>query len=238
MFTLLFLNITYHFHFSIFRFYEGEGQENSTDSDRSSSKDSRTSIHPILRDRQKFQEDKGIVRETEGSTSSKEQNCTFINASNPDFENKKNHAINKFSNFKDSVEISKQKRGDRFYVKKVEKGILPPKTFPCQEKIATVAKENPLVAKEILLVAKAPSETATMTTAPMIPSQGAVNRLHERLQLQDLHDKLSHYIRHVQDLKYKATAVDSSAFLDSIKILEDGLSTLKNSYENELDKAR
>ena len=69
-------------------------------------------------------------------------------------------------------------------------------------------------------------------------SAGAVNRLHDKLSLADLHDRLNHYIRHVQDLKYKVNAVDSSAFLDSIKILEDGLHTLKHSYETELGKAR
>lgn len=71
-----------------------------------------------------------------------------------------------------------------------------------------------------------------------MPLNGSVNRLQERLDLRGLHDQLVSYIQHVQDLKYKANSVDSSAFIESIKVMEDGVTALRNAYERELNKAR
>ena len=78
-----------------------------------------------------------------------------------------------------------------------------------------------------------PDTMATIATAP-----NAVARLQERNDLAQLNDRLSHYITEVKHLREQAHRVDSTAFLESIKILEDGLYNLKNMYEHELDKAR
>ena len=82
------------------------------------------------------------------------------------------------------------------------------------------------------------SEVTMSGGSLMMPSNGSVNRLQERLDLKELHDQLVHYIQHVQDLKYKANSVDSSAFIDSIKVMEDSVISLRSSYEKELNKAR
>ena len=46
------------------------------------------------------------------------------------------------------------------------------------------------------------------------------------------------YITHVRQIRENAHKVDSSAFLESTKILEDELMNLKDIYEKELNNTR
>ncbi|XP_050410944.1 uncharacterized protein LOC126825380 isoform X2 [Patella vulgata] len=65
-----------------------------------------------------------------------------------------------------------------------------------------------------------------------------VSRGYEREELKRINERFSTYIQHVRQLSDISNKVDSSAFLKSIKILEEEINSLKNLYENELDKLR
>ena len=83
-----------------------------------------------------------------------------------------------------------------------------------------------------------PGDTPLVTMAAVATAPNAVARLQERNDIAQLNDRLAHYITEVKHLREAGNRVDSSAFLDSIQILEEGLRNLKNLYEEELDKSR
>ena len=65
-----------------------------------------------------------------------------------------------------------------------------------------------------------------------------VSRIYEKEELRHLNDRLSSYITRVRQMKENANQIDSSAYLESMRILEDEIVMLKNLYENELGNVR
>jgi hypothetical protein len=63
-------------------------------------------------------------------------------------------------------------------------------------------------------------------------------RAHEKEELQRLNDKLSQYIIKVRQLGQQSRQIDSAAFLQSTKILEEEVTSLKSLYEKELNGVR
>ncbi|CAC5362942.1 unnamed protein product [Mytilus coruscus] len=63
-------------------------------------------------------------------------------------------------------------------------------------------------------------------------------KLEDKAELQRLNDRLSDYIAKVRQLWEQRGQIDSSAFLKSIKILEDEVAKLKDLYEYELANLR
>ena len=69
----------------------------------------------------------------------------------------------------------------------------------------------------------------------------SVGRMHEKEELQSLNDRLSHYIRHVQELRSagdQGFSQTSVTFFQSIEALEKELVDLKELYEGQLQIAR
>lgn len=66
----------------------------------------------------------------------------------------------------------------------------------------------------------------------------SLSRAHEKEELQRLNDKLSHYIIKVRQLGQQSRQIDSAAFLQSTKILEEEVTSLKSLYEKELNSLR
>ena len=83
-----------------------------------------------------------------------------------------------------------------------------------------------------------PTCTYSSGDATRYTMTSGTGRVEEKQQLQGLNDRLGGYIRHVRDLRQQANQVDSSGFMQSIQILEDELTSLKNVYEKELDNTR
>jgi len=71
-------------------------------------------------------------------------------------------------------------------------------------------------------------------------TSGAVSlaRAQDKEELQRLNDRFSQYIIKVRQLRQQSTQLDSTAFLQSIKILEEEVTNLKCLYERELDNIR
>lgn len=65
------------------------------------------------------------------------------------------------------------------------------------------------------------------------------SRLHEKEELQKLNDRFSNYVARIRQLLGQpSNNVDTSAFLKSMKVLDEEIANLKSIYESELDKLR
>ncbi|KAJ8023584.1 Lamin tail domain-containing protein 1 [Holothuria leucospilota] len=65
-----------------------------------------------------------------------------------------------------------------------------------------------------------------------------MSRQQEKAELQNLTDRMQNYIGKVKKLREDANQVDSSALLNSIRLLEDEVGNVKSKYEKELNNTR
>ncbi|XP_071954822.1 lamin-A-like isoform X2 [Antedon mediterranea] len=72
------------------------------------------------------------------------------------------------------------------------------------------------------------------TTYPPAP----LSRQQEKAELQQLNDRYKSYIGKVRKMREEANRVDSSALLNSMRMLEDEVEDIKNMYEKELSNLR
>ncbi|XP_033112878.1 lamin-B2-like [Anneissia japonica] len=72
------------------------------------------------------------------------------------------------------------------------------------------------------------------TVSPPAP----LSRQQEKAELQHLNERYKAYIAKVRKMREEANMVDSSALLNSIRMLEDEIEVIKNMYEKELNNLR
>ncbi|XP_030845501.1 prelamin-A/C [Strongylocentrotus purpuratus] len=65
-----------------------------------------------------------------------------------------------------------------------------------------------------------------------------LSRQQEKAELSELNDRMQNYLGKVKKIREQANKVDSSALLNSIRVLEDEVSSLKNMYDMELNSLR
>jgi hypothetical protein len=68
-------------------------------------------------------------------------------------------------------------------------------------------------------------------------SSNSMSRAQEKEELQRLNDRFSQYILKVRQLG-QGRQLDSSAYLNSARVLEEEVTNLKNLYERELNNMR
>lgn len=140
--------------------------------------------------------------------------------------------VNNFSDFENHERARRKDSGESGQSCKPHSG-----SACCHPSVATCPHECKLSeGKEETRGEKGGEESETMAAVASVPN--GVARLQERNDLADLNDRLAHYVTEVKHLREQTNRVDSTAFLESIKILEDGIYNLKTLYEQELEKAR
>ncbi|XP_074661940.1 lamin-A-like isoform X2 [Tubulanus polymorphus] len=80
--------------------------------------------------------------------------------------------------------------------------------------------------------------TTNTTTGGGGSGSNSWSRNHERHELQRLNDRLASYIENIKNLQNQGNQIDSSAFVNSVQILEGEMGELKRMYEEELNSLR